>query len=47
MISVLLFDIGETILDAGGRGAPSLSVTVTEESADFWEKHGFSDYGYI
>ena len=24
------------------RGAPSLSVTVTEESAGFWEKHGFS-----
>lgn len=24
------------------RGAPSLSVTVTEESADFWEKQGFS-----
>ncbi len=24
------------------RGAPGLSVTVTEESAGFWERHGFS-----
>ncbi len=24
-----------------GRGAPSLSVTVTDESAGFWEKLGF------
>jgi N-acetylglutamate synthase-like GNAT family acetyltransferase len=24
------------------RGAPSVSVTVTETSAGFWERHGFS-----
>ena len=39
--------IGGALVDAvrrecRRRGAPSLSVTVTEHSAGFWEKHGFS-----
>lgn len=39
--------IGSDLLAAAqselrNRGAPSLSVTVTEESEGFWETHGFS-----
>ncbi|MBX3011806.1 MAG: GNAT family N-acetyltransferase [Caldilineaceae bacterium] len=38
--------IGQALVDAvrrecAQRGAPSLSVTVTEQSAGFWEKQGF------
>lgn len=39
-------DVGSMLLDAVcseflGRGAPTVSVTATEQSVSFWEKKGF------